>query len=459
MSQRYRYLLKNIGILTISNFASKILVFLMVPLYTIVLTTEEYGVYDLIVSTVQLLFPILTLNIVDAVMRFSMDNAYTNNEIASIGIKYITRSFWGVTFFFLLCYNFQLIDSIYGLELLICFYYFSYVLNQFFIQFAKGLERVNDMAFAGVCSTIVMLFGNIIFLLLLKQGLKGFLIANILSQIVPAGYYFIKLRFWKYICKVNRSNKLRKEMLAYCTPLIFTAVGWWVNSASDKYIVTLMCGISANGILSVAYKIPSIINIIQGIFIQAWQISAIKEYNVRGTKKFYGDLFVTLNLVMSIACTILIYLSKPLASLIYSNDFYVAWKYVPFLLISSVLNAASGFIGPILSAAKDSGSMAKAAIYGAVINIVMNIILVYLIGVQGATIATVIGSYVIYAVRKSAVREMLVVESYERVLLTWAILVVQATLEVYTKFWQGKWMCILMIAVINLPTLKKLVKR
>ena len=74
MDNRYKYLIKNTGILTISSFSTKILTFLMVPLYTSVLTTEEYGTYDLAVSTVSLLIPILSVNIVDGVMRYSMDS-------------------------------------------------------------------------------------------------------------------------------------------------------------------------------------------------------------------------------------------------------------------------------------------------------------------------------------------------------------------------------------------------
>ncbi|HAQ8217931.1 TPA: oligosaccharide flippase family protein, partial [Enterococcus faecium] len=50
-----KYLIKNMGILTISNFSSKILVFLLVPLYTSVLSTTEYGTYDLTISTATLL--------------------------------------------------------------------------------------------------------------------------------------------------------------------------------------------------------------------------------------------------------------------------------------------------------------------------------------------------------------------------------------------------------------------
>ena len=76
MNTKAKYLIKNTGILTISNFSSKILVFLLVPLYTSVLSTAEYGTYDLAISTVTLLYPILTVNIVDAVMRFAMDKKY-----------------------------------------------------------------------------------------------------------------------------------------------------------------------------------------------------------------------------------------------------------------------------------------------------------------------------------------------------------------------------------------------
>ena len=54
----YRYLLSNIGLLSLSSFATKILVFLLVPLYTSILTTNEYGTYDLFNTTVSVLLPI-----------------------------------------------------------------------------------------------------------------------------------------------------------------------------------------------------------------------------------------------------------------------------------------------------------------------------------------------------------------------------------------------------------------
>lgn len=401
------------------------------PLYTSVLSTTEYGTYDFIISTVGLLYPILTLNIADAVMRFTMDETYSSKKVISVGIKYVSISFIIMTMFILCGLHVMKIRN----RLLIFFllYYISYVLNQFLIQLAKGLERVQDMAIAGVISTLTTLTFNILFLLVFKWGLNGFFIANILSQAMSVLYFLIRMRVWQYIDFKRQDNVLIKEMLLYCTPLIATTLGWWINNTLDKYAVTFICGMAANGLLSVSYKIPSILNTVQGIFIQAWQISAIKEYGEKDTARFYGNTFSFVNLMMCAVCAGLILLTRPLATILYAKGFYSAWQYVPFLLISSVFNCASGLLGPVLSAKKDTKIMMWSAIIGGGVNAVFNIGLTYLIGIQGATIATIISSLVIYAVRRYGVGTDIVIE--DRYYLTWILLVIQAGVEVMIESW------------------------
>lgn len=422
---RSKYLIKNVGLLTISNFSSKILVFLLVPIYTSVLSTSEYGIYDLIVSIVVLLYPILTLNIVDALMRFIMDDTYSKKIVISLGLKYIIFSIFSIIvincgLYVLKIWNGQLIFFL--------LYYISYALNQFFIQLAKGLEKVQDMAIAGVISTLATLIFNILFLLVFKWKLNGFFIANILSQVISVIYLFLRIRLLQYIDFSKSEKKIEKEMLLYCTPLIATTLGWWANNTLDKYAVTLLCGVSANGLLAVSYKIPSILNTVQSIFIQAWQISAIKEYGEKDSKKFYGSTFSTINLIMCGVCAGLILLTRPLATILYVNNFYVAWKFVPFLLISSVLNCAAGLLGPILSAKKDTQIMMWSAIIGAAINLVLNLGLIPLIGTQGATIATVASSLVIYVVRRYGVgKDIIITDKYYWL---WILLMAQAIIEV-----------------------------
>ena len=73
---KYLYLIKNIGVLTLSNLGSKILAFLLIPLYTSVLSTEQYGVFDLAQTTVSLCIPILSINISSAALRLKIKRMY-----------------------------------------------------------------------------------------------------------------------------------------------------------------------------------------------------------------------------------------------------------------------------------------------------------------------------------------------------------------------------------------------
>lgn len=459
MNQKYKFLLKNTGILTISNFASKILVFLLVPLYTSVLSTAEMGIYDLIVSTVSLLYPVLTLNIVDGVMRFAMDKAYDKGQVALVGIRYIAMSAAVIAMGLIPCHYIPLFQNIHGIEYLIFLYYLSYTLNQYFIQLAKGMEKVKHMAVAGIISTVMMLGGNILGLLVFKMGLTGFIWANILAQAVPAIYYFFVLRFYSFVKDMKYDKSLNREMMSYCLPLIFSTVGWWINSASDRYVVTALCGVSVNGVLSVSYKIPSIINTIFGMFGQAWQISAIKEYGKKDSKKFYADSFAFINFMMCMGCASIILLSKPLARLLYAKEFYAAWQYAPFLVVSAVFNTASGLVGPMLSAIKDSKSMAKSAIYGAGTNVFLNIVLVYFMGAQGAAIATAVSAFIIYYVRKRAIGDGLEIKNPIVFWLMWLLVCLQALLEIYTSLWIVEILVVMMIMIMNYRLIKQTLQK
>lgn len=449
MSQRIKYLLKNIGLLITSNFASKILVFLLVPLYTSVLSTSEYGVYDLIISIVYLIYPIFTLNIIDAVMRFCMDKTFSKYDVVSIGIKYVCLSIGLFCAFILLIKKTNVGSILENTEKYMLFYYITYVFYQFFLQLAKGLEKIRDISIAGIISTAIMLISNILFLVILKWGVSGFFLSAILSQLVPVLYFVLRLNFWKYIRSYNRNKQLEIKMLKYCTPLIFTVLGWWINSAADRVIVTTMCGIGANGLLAISYKIPSIINTLQGVIIQAWQISAIREYDKKNVDSFYAKTFSFSNLFMVLVCAFLIILTKPLAHILYAKEFYVAWKYVPFLLISSVFNCASGFIGPILSAKKDSKNMALSAIYGGTANILLNVFLIDIIGIQGATIATAICSYIIFFYRYKSIKNDFDICCLWKLNLSWILLVVLCILEICCLAVFFKIAIVALIIIIN----------
>lgn len=449
MKKKTKTLAKNFSILTVSNFTSKILVFLLVPIYTNILSTEEYGLYDLVITTVSLLLPILTLNIIDAVMRFLMDKNIDKTQVASIGFYYTSVS---IIIFAVLIYfvdYFSIGQNISGYKILIVAYYAFYVLNLYCTHIAKGIEKIKEIGVAGVAGTLTMIGMNILFLCYVKLGLKGFFLANIISNVVPVFYLIFSLKLCNYIKFKKINYNLQYEMFFYCLPLIASAIGWWVNCGSDKYIVTLFCGMSACGLLSVAYKIPSIINTFQSIFIQAWQISAVKEYGENDTAIFYGRTFSFLNIMTCLLCSILIILTKPIAYLLFSKEFYLSWQFVPFLLLSCVFNSASGFLGPILSAKKDSKTMALSSLIGVVTNIGLNVAFVYIFGVIGTTIATAMSSFFIFIMRYATVKYDLKIEKIITIPLTWMLLIIQTMIEVYTDMWIIELFIIVWILFVN----------
>ena len=86
MNEKYKYLFKNVGLLTLSSFATRFLSFFLVPLYTNILSTTDYGTYDLFTTTIGVLIPLLTFNIQDAVIRFALDNNYSKDAVVTIGM-------------------------------------------------------------------------------------------------------------------------------------------------------------------------------------------------------------------------------------------------------------------------------------------------------------------------------------------------------------------------------------
>lgn len=449
---KYKELAKNTGIFALANFSSKILIFLLVPIHTRVLTTMEYGFYDLVYTTIQLFVPILTLNISEAVMRFLMKDGVSKKSVFSIAVLDIFIG--SIAFALLLLVNnlFSLSDLISQYSIYIFVIFVFYTLNNFLIQFSKGIDKIGVTAISGVISTAVMLAMNVILLVVFDWGLLGFFIANVCGYVIPCIYIVSRLRLWE-LFEIKIDKKLQWEMVYYALPLVLNILSWWVNNTSDRYIVTAIVGIQASAIISVAYKIPQILSTISAIFIQSWQISAIKIQEDKSDTTFVSNMLLYYNALLLIIASGIILFVKPISNILFGISFYSAWELVPFLIISSLFNAISGCIGAIMGAKMDTHNIAKSALVGMIANIILNIVLTFLMGPQGITISTLIASFLIFYMRKDSVKEINS-ETYRAIYLSWILLVVEACLLIYMDFIIGA----LIAMVINLFLLKDVIK-
>lgn len=426
---RYSYLLKNVGLLALSSFATKLLTFFMVPLYTSVLTTGEYGTFDLFSTTVSVLLPLFTLNIQEGVLRYALDKKFNRDAVVTIGVRWtlLGSVLVGVGTFFL--FGLGVFDVPRRFAVYFFFMFVTQALCCLVPYYVRGIDRIADLSVAGVISSVVTIGLNLFFLLSLNWGLDGYFLANIIGPLTQVIYLLIRtgmLRHYRPFALFPEQNRV---LILYSVPLIANSIAWWISSVSDRYIVVFFCGVAVNGVYSVASKIPSILSVFQGIFSQAWTLSAVKDYDREDRDGFFATTYEAYNCALTLVCSSIILLDKILARFLYANDFYEAWQYVPWLTIAVAFGALSNYLGGFFTAVKDTKMFAQSSVAGAVTNLVLNFVLVPFIGPMGAAISTTICYVEVWAIRFWHSRKYIKLRiPLKRDIATYIFLVVQSIL-------------------------------
>lgn len=424
MEGKYRKLGKNTLLMVVGNFASKLLTFFLVPLYTYCLSTSEYGIADLISTTISLMIPFLTLTISEGILRMSLDKEVDNKQVLSIALYISLAGFCILLLLSPLLLRWEIVSDYYPFFLAYYFFDVAQIITQ---QFAKGIERVDVFVTSGIISTVVICGLNIVLLVGFKLGIRGYLISLIAGFASSFLYIVIKEKLWKYILGIRAIDKdVFLLLLAYCIPLIPNSISWWISNSSDKYILSLFWGVSITGIYSVAYKIPSIVAMFSGILTSAWQISAIEDFGSDESADFFSDIYNKYSSVYLVSCSGIILFIKVLAKILFSGDFYIAWKYSTILVFAAVFQALGAFLGTIYAAAKKTKIIFYTTLLGAGINIVLNFALIPFVGATGAAIATLISYLVVWLSRVLDTKKILPIKiNVKRELFSYILIVCQ----------------------------------
>ena len=461
MKKKNKSLVKNIGLFTIGSFGSKIISFLMVPLYTAVLSTSEYGTVDLMMSTVQLLIPILLLSIQDAILRFGMDDNFEKEDVISTSFNIILKAilFLFVGIIILKLFNFLNLSNDY-----LIFLFFSFVLNAInncMNVYLKSKNKASIIVVSGILCTFITCLSNIILLLVFKMGVNGFMISNTIGIFIQVTYQLLVGKSYKDIHLLNYNN-ISKPKLNYSIPLISNSVAWWVNNVSDRYILTWIKGISANGIYSVAYKIPTILTTFQSVFFNAWSISAIAEFDSEDKDGFIGENYTIYSFVSLGICSFLLLFNIPIASVLYSGKYFTAWKCVPFLLVGTVFNGIAQFEGSLYAAVKETKIVSLTTIIGSLINTVCNFLFIFLFGAIGAALSTTIGYCITWGLRTFFLQRFIRMKVYwKKHILAVSFLIAQSFLTIFNDFYMIQLVLFVFVILFSIPskTLKKILGR
>ncbi len=447
---------------TLSSFGSKILVFFLVPLYTNILSTEQYGIVDTVTTMTNLLVPILTLLVSEAVLRFALDDSKSKQQVLSVGMLLIA-----ISSAVMLCV-WPLMRIVGGRWAFLGDYWLWIVgvyilnsLNHCLSNYTRGLDKTRLFAVSGILYTVVLIAANIFFLVVLRMQAEGYLLAIMVADTVCIFHKIICGRFGKELTKLHCSKALLQEMLRYSIPMIPSTVAWWVMQLSDKYVIIAVCGVAASGVYSIAYKIPSIMSAITTVFTQAWQISAIKSHGDGDNEEFVSNVYGYVTVFIIAISSVLILFSKHLGYVLFAGEYFIAWSYVPILVVAYMFSGLSGVLASVYSASKKTGMLFVSTSVGAVLNIGLNIVLIPRCGVMAAAYTTLAGFFVTWLVRTVNVRRLLRIRAnYCKMALSFGVLTAQAvvtSLDMSVKYVVSL-AAIAVQLLIYLPEIKGLVK-
>lgn len=425
--KKYKDFLINIGLFTLNSIATKLMAFILMPLYTLYLSTGEYGIMDMSIIVINMLFPLLSICIGDGVLRFMVEDPKNNKFYVTEGTVVIL----GGAVLVALCLPALDLHFFGGLGKYKLLFLLSYIFGSFPAyqgSVARGLNQIKLMPVVSICSSMVMAALAFLFIAVMKWGINGYFYSYIVGNAVAIVLYLFVGRHYQYFSFVEweKKKELRRVLWKYSFPLAPNLLCNTAGTTFSRFIITNMLGISASGMYAAGSKIPNLLNVVQQIVSQAWQISIFQEYKKTDIKLFYETVWKLYNATMLIGCSFLIVFVSPLASILLQRNFYAAWKLIPILIFAFYLGAVNTFLGTIYEVYMKTKPLLIAACIGAVLCIGLTAVSVPYIKIVGAALAVLLSNLTIFVIRICDTRRLLEIDlGWISLIFSWLIVLIQ----------------------------------
>lgn len=452
-----KQLAKNTIIIFFGRVCTQLISFFLLPLYTSYLATKEYGTVDLIQTYVTLLVPIITLELEMSIFRFLIDSRKSVKEtnklisnnffILGISLSIFSILYIIVSSFVTIPYRWLIL-----VDIIVC------VLSGNFLQVARGFGKTLDYAISCILTGLTTVISNIILICFVHMQADGMIISMALANFICSLYLFIRLKLYSKINFKIVDFKQIKEMYKYSLPLIPNSISWWIINVSDRSIISIVLGASANGLYAISNKFPTIISSLTGVFNLSWSESAALHINSSDRDEFFSDitntilrLFMALGVGM-LACMPFVF---PILIDVKYND---AYNYIPFLVLGTVFNVAICLYSQVYLAKKLSKQVASTAIVGAIINILINVIFIKQIGLYAAAISTMISYFVMMVYRHFDLKKYVNIKIEKKLIIESIIIYTFTLLIYYQKSIILHVICLLIVCIYAFITNKDFLK-
>lgn len=436
MSEQKR-LLRNTGIIALGNLSTKLVSFFLLPLYTAVLSTAEYGTVDYIISICTFCVPFVSALMDESIFRFLVDcetqqerNRVISTSVMIVGIGMVVFVTVAMPILYVLHYQYAQYLILYVLSSVVC---------TMLSALLRGIGRTDKYAvFNFIIGALTIVF-NVLFVAVFLWGVRGMMLSTILSHSIVPAIYFVRMRLWKYMDRKGITWKSAKDMLKYSIPLIPNKISWSIINLSDRVIIMNTLGSDMTGVFSVTHKFPNLMDTIYGFFYQSWKESSARAFNNGNPDAFYNHIYKHLkNLMYAIVLGMTAFMPL-LFRVLVNENFYSAITYVPVLLLATYFANVSGFYGGIFTAYKETKIMGTTTVVSAIINLALSLLLIWKIGLWAPAIAALVANFVVCLYRKEKVKKYVSLE--ENVSKrTWSWIATAAVMVLFytdTPLWQA----------------------
>jgi O-antigen/teichoic acid export membrane protein len=385
-----KLLARNSSIYYISTILTKGISFFLLPLYTSVLSTNDYGILNLISIFSTVILILFTLQVGQGVGRFygelkSRDDLriYTSTvaifSLCSFGAYTITS----------LLFLPQIAVYLNLGKTAALFAILSVTLNGLFYmsqnQLAGKLKPLQEVL-ASMTYNLITISCTLYYLVVLDYGILGVFLAQCLGAFfgILVGYVFTFTDFSLYF-----SKNVFKTLIKYSLPLIPGAMSVFIYSFTDQICIKEMLGLSSLGVYSVGSKIASILTF-TGLGVSAALTPLIyRHYSEDETPEKIALLFRIYSGFSFVLLVFLSFFAGQLISLLTSSEYAEATQIIPFLLLAIYLNGLTFFF-PGLSLSKKTKRMSLISIIAGLLNVIFNVILIPSYGIFAAAVVTCI---------------------------------------------------------------------
>lgn len=401
-------LFQNSIIYFIGNFATKILAFFMLPLYTRYLNPADYGEFDLAQSFTTLLYPIIFIQISDAVIRMLLEAKETEERS-----KYISNTFLIIilgTFFSVAIMPFIAYSLNKSYLILFYLYFVMHAWHVVIQQMVRSLGYNKLYAFGGAISTVTTVALNLIFILGFGYKAKALFISAIGTSIVLSIVMFFGAKIYRFISIKYISRKVLAEMIKYSIPLIPNTLSWQMITTFSRLYLGGVCGRDVQGLFAVANRFPTLISMVTSIFYLAWQEVGIMVYNTKEKDQTYTDIYNLYVNALFAGIIVLIPVSKIYILYFLSNEYKMVWIYIPLMMISAGISALNSFLGTAYLGNKNTKNIMYTSLLSALVNVVAVILLTKKLGIFGVAIGAFLAYTVLLIIRTIDVKKYVKIE-------------------------------------------------